>query len=167
MSREKIEKNLEKLARELLNLSGNCAQTSFAVLQEHFDLKSEGILKALTPFPGLVLRGEVCGAVVGSLMALGLIYGREDLGNRRGSLVSFSYARKFCTSFEKEYGCTSCAQILTNKMGKSFNLADSKSSKEYLQAGGQNICAGIVANSVLIATSLINNYSLKERSSNE
>jgi hypothetical protein len=38
----------------------------------------------LNPFPGIALRGETCGAVIGCLMALGLEFGREDLSDRRG-----------------------------------------------------------------------------------
>ncbi len=76
--------NIEERAKEILDISGNCAQSSFAALQEQFDLGSENILKALTPFPGLALRGEACGAVVGSLMALGLVYGRDELNNQKG-----------------------------------------------------------------------------------
>ena len=51
---------------EYLKLSGNCAQTTFLTLQEGFNLEGGAILKALTPFPGIGLRGETCGAVTGS-----------------------------------------------------------------------------------------------------
>ena len=155
MSEQKNGKTIDERAKEFLNLSGNCAQSAFATLQEHFGLHSDDILKALTPFPGLALRGEACGAVVGSLMALGFVYGREELNNHRGYLASLSSARKFCTEFEKEFGSTSCAKILKKKMGKEYNLADSKESKEYLLAGGQEICAEVVANAVKTAAVLM------------
>ena len=75
-------------AKELLLESGNCAQTSFAILNEEHKLDGQQILKALTPFPGIALRGETCGAVIGSLMALGLVYGREDLTDWKGYIGS-------------------------------------------------------------------------------
>jgi hypothetical protein len=50
-------------AKDLLLESGNCAQTSFSILNDEFDLGGDLILKALTPFPGIALRGETCGAV--------------------------------------------------------------------------------------------------------
>jgi C_GCAxxG_C_C family probable redox protein len=155
MSKEEVKRTIEERAKEFLNLSGNCAQSSFAALQEHFGLESEDILKALTPFPGLALRGEACGAVVGSLMAVGLVYGRDELSNQRGYLASLSSARKFCSAFEKEYDSTSCAKILNKKMGREFNLADAKESKEYLLAGGQEICGAVVAHAVKNAALLI------------
>jgi len=146
---------LEEKAIKNFNLSGNCAQSAFATLQEQFGFESEDILKALTPFPGLALRGEACGAVVGSLMALGLVYGRDDLSNKRGYLVSLSSARKFCSDFENKYGSTSCASILENKMGKKYNLADPQESKNYLSAGGQDVCGKVVAQAVQIASELM------------
>jgi hypothetical protein len=79
-SKEVIFANLDQKVQEYLSLCGNCAQTSFIALQEQFELEDGGaILKALTPFPGIALRGETCGTVVGSLMALGLVYGRGNL----------------------------------------------------------------------------------------
>jgi len=82
----------------------NYAQTSFVVLQEGFDLHGEPILRALTPFPGIALGGETCDAVVGSLMALGLVYGRDNLGDWDGYLRSLPPARMFCRHFEQQNG---------------------------------------------------------------
>lgn len=76
-SKDEIFEKLDQKAVEYLGLCGNCAQTTFLTLGEAFDLEdSDAVLKALTPFPGIALRGETCGVVIGSLMALGLIYGR-------------------------------------------------------------------------------------------
>jgi hypothetical protein len=76
---EKTPSPISEEAIKFLQDYGNCAQTSFAILNEEHDLHGDQILKALTPFPGIALRGETCGAVPGSLMALGLVYGRENL----------------------------------------------------------------------------------------
>ena len=59
--------------------SGNCAQASFVILSTEHCLEGQQILKAFTPFPGIALQGETCGAVIGSLIALGLGYGRDDM----------------------------------------------------------------------------------------
>jgi C_GCAxxG_C_C family probable redox protein len=150
-----LEITIEERAKEILNISGNCAQSSFAALDEQFHLDSKDILKALTPSPGLALRGEACGAVVGTLMALGLVFGRDELNNQRGYLVSLSSARKFCTEFENQFGSTYCGKILQKKMGKSYNLSDPKESKDYLLDGGKEICGEVVAQAVMYASQLI------------
>lgn len=139
-------------AKELFLKSGNCAQASFAVLCQEYDLEGDQILKALTAFPGLALRGETCGAVIGSLMALGLVYGRDDLADWRGYLGSLPSARKFCKRFEAENGGTACSAILQTKLGRSFDLANGVEVIKYSSAGGPQVCAEVVASAVLIAS---------------
>ena len=142
-------------ARDTLSQCRNCAQTSFAVLEQEFNLEGGPILKALTAFPGIALRGETCGAVVGSLMALGLVYGREDLEDWHAYLASLPSARRFSRRFEERNGSTSCEHILETKLGRKFNLADPVQSLEYVQAGGPQVCAEVIAGAVQIAAELI------------
>lgn len=150
------EKNrLANRAKEILMESGNCAQTSFAVLQEEFDLIGDQILRALTPFPGIALRGETCGAVVGSLMALGLEFGRDDLSDWRGYIGSLPSARRFCKQFEEENGSTICARILENKLGRNYDLADKTEALEYATSGGPDACSEVVASAVQLASEAI------------
>lgn len=95
---------LRQRVRDSLVVSRNCAQTSFAVLQQQFDLDGDAVLKALTPFPGVALRGETCGAVTGCLMAIGLVHGRDRLDDRTGYLAALVPARRFCRKFEEANG---------------------------------------------------------------
>ena len=116
ISQEDRLNKLNQKVTETLDRSKNCAQTSFAVLQEEFDLEGGPILKALTPFPGIALRGETCGAVIGCLMAIGLVYGRDDLDDWKGYLASLPPSRRFCRRFEEEHGSTACADLLEIKL---------------------------------------------------
>jgi hypothetical protein len=102
----------------LLMESGNCAQTSFAILCELHELEGAQILKALTPILGITLRGETCGAVIGSLMGLGLVYDREDLADWQGLIYSLPPAGRFCRQFEEENGTPMCNAILQEKLGR-------------------------------------------------
>lgn len=139
-------------AKDLLLESGNCAQTSFALLCEEHGLQGDQILKALTPFPGIALRGETCGAVIGSLMALGLVFGRDDLKDWRGYLGSLPSARRFCTRFEEVYGSTACSAILQETLGRDYDLADRVQAIEYATSGGPEACAEVVATAIEIAS---------------
>ena len=141
--------------KEILMESGNCAQTSFVVLQEEFDLDGDQILRALTPFPEIALRGETCGAVIGSLMALGLEFGRDDLSDFRGYIGSLPPARRFCKRFEEENGSIDCAKILEEKLGRTYDLADKTEAFEYATSGGPEACSVVVAGAVQIASELI------------
>lgn len=146
---------LDDDVRDTLALCRNCAQTSFAVLQREFDLDGGPILKALTPFPGLALRGETCGAVSGSLMAIGLVYGRDRLDDWKGYVASLPPARRFSRRFEEAQGSTSCASLLEAKLGRRFDLADRRQALDYAAAGGQKTCGEIIVCAVRIAAEII------------
>lgn len=146
---------LAQNVKEILAQSGNCAQTSFAVLQEEFDLDGGQILRALTPFPGIALRGETCGAVTGCLMALGLVFGRDELDDWRGYIASLPPTRRFCRRFEEQHGSTACAAILREKLGRTYDLADRAEALEYATSGGPQACEEVVAGAVRIASTLI------------
>jgi C_GCAxxG_C_C family probable redox protein len=147
--------SLSQRAKDLLLESGNCAQTSFAILNEEYDLGGDQVLKALTPFPGIALRGETCGAVIGSLMALGLVYGRDDLKDWKGYIRSLPSARRFCVRFEEINGSTACSAILQEKLGRNYDLADRVEALEYASAGGPEACAEVVARAIEVASEAI------------
>lgn len=151
VSSEDLQSALAQRARDILAISGNCAQTSFAALQEEFDLDGGEILKALTPFPGIALRGETCGAVVGCMMALGLVFGREELTDWQGYIASLPPTRRFCRRFEEQYGSITCASILEQELGRRFDLANRAEALEYVSGGGPQACGEIIAQAVLLA----------------
>jgi C_GCAxxG_C_C family probable redox protein len=150
-SDEKNKSGTPQRVKDLLLESGNCAQTAFAILCQEYDLEGTQILKALTPFPGIALRGETCGAVIGSLMALGLVYGRDDLTDWKAYIRSLPSARRFCARFEEKNGSTACSAILQEKLGRNFDLADRVEAKEYASSGGPEACADVVASAGEIA----------------
>ena len=147
--------SLGQRARELLATSSNCAQSSFAALAEHLDIDASDTLKALTPFPGIALRGETCGAVVGSVMAIGMVLGRERLDDYPGMRPSLAVARRFCRSFEDQFGGTTCHEVLQQGLGGEFDLASPDGTAAYLAAGGHEHCSKVVAHSVQNAAEMI------------
>lgn len=142
-------------ARELLALSGNCAQSSFAALAEHLRLPSDLTLKALTPFPGLGLRGETCGAVTGSVMAIGAVLGRDRLDDQPAMQPSVKAARRLCRAFEAEFGGTACRAILEQGLGGAYDFTRPEGMAAYLAAGGHEYCSRLVGRSVLLALQAI------------
>ncbi len=146
---------LAQKAKDILARAGNCAQASFAVLQEEFHLDGAQVLKALTPFPGIALRGETCGAVTGCLMAIGLVYGRDNLDDWKAYLASLPPSRRFCRRFEEQNGSTACAAVLEAKLGRKFDLADRLEAMQYAAAGGPRACGEVIASAVQIAAEII------------
>jgi C_GCAxxG_C_C family probable redox protein len=154
-SREDIIRELEQKANEYLEISGNCAQSSFMALQEQFGLEGGPILKALTPFPGLAFRGEICGTVVGCTMALGLVFGRENLDDWGGYIHSIPPVRAFFRHFKKEVGSIVCGDVVESEFGERFDLVEPAETKRWLKAGALEKCAAVLGKGVRIASEII------------
>ncbi len=147
--------NIDDQVMDYLVRSANCAQTSFLLLQEAFDLPGGPMIKALTPFPGVALRGETCGVVTGCMMALGLVFGRDQIDDWAGFRTCLRRVRKFAFRFEDAVGSMNCIEILESQLGRPFNLADPLEALEYVAAGGRESCAQVVSTGVRLATELI------------
>lgn len=141
-----VRSQLENKISEILPISGNCAQTSFLVLEEVLNIEGGEVFKALTPFPGIALRGETCGAVAGSLMVIGLMLGRgrEEMGDWSAYLRSLRPARKFCFKFESKFGSLQCGDIVEKEFGRRFNLANPAESMEWLSCGAVEKCGRVI-----------------------
>jgi len=85
-------------------------------------------------------------------MALGLVYGRDELDDWRGYLASLPPTRRFCRRFAEQHGSTACTSILKEKLGRDFDLADRTEALEYATSGGPEACAKVVASAVQIAS---------------
>jgi len=155
MTRDDRLNRLTHKVSKSLDRSKNCAQTSFAVLQEEFGLEGGAILKALTPLPGIALRGETCGAVIGCLLAIGLVYGRDDLADWKGYLKSLPPSRRFCRRFEEENGSMACADLLEAKLGHRYDLANRVDALKYAVTGGKKTCGKIITSAVEISAEII------------
>jgi C_GCAxxG_C_C family probable redox protein len=154
-SREQTLKEVSEKVNEYMPVYWHCAQTSFLTLQEQFGLKDGAILKALTPFPGIALRGETCGAVVGSLMALGLVFGRDKLDDQEAFQASLPSAIEFCTRFENEAGSTMCSAIIEKEFGRKYDLQDPAQAEEWMAAGAVEKCTDVVRKAVRIASEIL------------
>jgi len=157
MPRDLVYKLLDQKVNHYMQISFNCAQSSYLALEEQLGLDGDEVLKALTPLAGIAERGETCGAIIGPLMIFGLIYGREkdrlnDWNAYRDSLVP---AGDFCRLFEQEYGSTMCRDIQKKKFGKSFNLADQADLREFQESDPTNQCSSVVRKAVRFAADII------------
>ncbi len=157
MPRDLVMKLLDQKVNSYMQISYNCAQSSFLALKEQFGLKGDDVLKALTPLTGIAERGETCGAVVGPLMVFGLIYGRDKnkLNNWDIYRESLIPSGKFCKFFEKEYGSTMCHDIQNKKYGRSFILTNPEELKAFQAADATTKCSAVVRKAVQIAANII------------
>ena len=154
-SREQVLDLVDGKADYYMRVCHHCAQTSFLALQEVFGLGDASFVKALTPLPGIAERGETCGAVIGCLLALGLVYGRERPDDWAGWRACLVPARAFCQGFEAEMGSTMCGDIVERLFGQRYNLADPVELGKFQEAGPTARCGRVVRQAVRLAAELI------------
>lgn len=142
---------IERVKRKALEydfLSG-CSQSVLGAIQEEFTIGNIDSFKAATVLSGGVVRtGETCGAIIGALLALGLVIGRErmeDFNAYQGAMkVGLEVRNKFMKElkaqfgFKKELESTLCRHIQEKIYGRSYNLADDKDRQAFLDAGGHS-----------------------------
>lgn len=157
MPKDLVMKMLDQKVDQHMQRSFHCAQSSFIALKEQFGLEGDQVIKALTPLPGIAERGETCGAMTGPLMALGLIYGRDeqDMDNWEKYQESLVPAGRFFDHFEKEFGTTTCHGVQEVKFGKCYHLTDPAELEEFQNAGATEHCSEVVRTAVRMAAEII------------
>jgi C_GCAxxG_C_C family probable redox protein len=88
----------------------NCAQSVLNAFAEQIGLDASQALKLASIFgAGMARRGEVCGAVTGALMALGLAQGSDT---PEGKQASYQLGQDFLRQFEKKHGRILCRELI-------------------------------------------------------
>ncbi|MEE4272919.1 MAG: C-GCAxxG-C-C family protein [Thermoanaerobaculales bacterium] len=147
--------DLKQLALSKLAETKNCAQATFYAIDQHCNLGGGDVLRALTPFPGIALRGETCGAVTGAMMALGLAFGTDTAEDEAAVFAAYAPARELCHRLEKMHGSTQCADLLEKHLGQPVDFTSAQDLEFYRSSGGYEACAGIVVAAANIAAEII------------
>ena len=95
-------------------------------------------------------HGEACGAIIGGLAAIGLLFGRDKVGEEP-DMKMWIYSREFLKRFEKEIagGSILCRNIVQ------VNWADPAQVKEYWQGEKLIKCKTLVGNAAGLIGELI------------
>jgi len=95
-------------------LSGyNCAQAVLSTYGPELGLDAETALKVATGLgAGMGRRGEVCGAVTGGILALGLKYGRGEQQDRSATERTYEKTQELMGQFEQQHGSCLCHVLL-------------------------------------------------------
>ena len=138
----------KKSAHEYDRYSG-CSQSVLLSLQEEFEIGNNEVFKAATILSGGIARhGETCGAVIGALMALNLVIGRERMEEtevyREAMEPSTDLMDRFKEELEKQFGfkeklkSTLCKEIQEKVYGRPFDMTDPDDYQAFLDAGGHS-----------------------------
>ena len=91
----------------------NCAQSILYAFGPDLGLDAERALKVATGLGGgLGGRGEVCGAVSGGILALGLRFGRGGQQEKAVAQRAYQKTGELMAAFERVHGSCACRTLL-------------------------------------------------------
>jgi C_GCAxxG_C_C family probable redox protein len=91
----------------------NCAQAVLAAFAPELGLERELALRVAGAFGGGMGRmGEVCGAVTGALMAIGLRHGKYRAEGNAARDKTYALVQEFARQFRERHGALRCRELL-------------------------------------------------------
>ncbi len=148
MSTEDLVARIGRVALENDHYSG-CSQAVLGALQTELGIGDSESFRAATSLSGGVARrGETCGALLGALLGLGLVCGRDDMKDTpaygRAVDEAQSVIDDFKTTVQTRFGLCSplqstlCRDIQAQIFGRAFDMVDNADRKAFLDAGGHD-----------------------------
>ena len=134
----------EEKAEELFRSGMNCSQSVFVAFAGDFEIPEETAAKISCGLGGGVGRmREVCGAVTGASLVIGLKYGKDKTN-------VYPIVQDFCERFKKECGSIVCRELLDGTGATSGGQPEPRT-KEYY---AKRPCVEIVKLAVRILTDM-------------
>lgn len=158
-SKQEIKNKASELAEGYEKECTGCAQTTIAGIFEALHITNDDVFKAASGLAdGLGLSGDgSCGALVGGVMVIGYLFGRErkDFKDMFKPMKSYLLARKLHDQFVEKYGTCRCYDLQESLMGRTFNLLDKAEFEEAIKFGMIKHCSKVVGTTAKIATGII------------
>jgi C_GCAxxG_C_C family probable redox protein len=112
-----VKEGVVKNAVDLFRSGFNCAQSVFSSFAPVLGMNTKDALKIASGFgAGICYKGEVCGAVSGAYMAIGLKYGRYISEDTEAKEKTYALMRDFDRQFIARNGSLYCNKLLDGDM---------------------------------------------------
>ena len=128
----------------------HCSQSVLAAFAEECGITEEQALKLGSCFGGGMRKGEVCGAVTGALMALGLLCGQKSAGDTEGRLSSNKVNDLMMDRFKEKCGSYICNDLLGCDISTDEGKQHCLENKLFTE-----FCPKMVANAVEVVEEII------------
>lgn len=106
----------------------NCSQAVVCAFCDRYGVEEATAMRMAAAFGGGMRKGEVCGAVAGALMVLGMKHGAASPGEADRKAEANAKTKEFMEGFKQRHGSYLC--------------------RELLRAAGQKICPQVIAGAV-------------------
>lgn len=105
----------------------SCSQAILSTYGVEFGLERETTLKAAAAFgAGMGRLGEVCGAVTGALIVIGLKYGHTKAKDKEAKETTYTRARDYADRFRSLNGSLLCRELLGCDLGTAEGMATAR-----------------------------------------
>ena len=142
--------NRSDIALACLSKKFNCAQSVFYAFAEDVGMEKEPALKAASCFGGGMRCGEVCGAVTGALMAIGMKYGSSAENDETGQYTAYKKETEFIKKFREKNGKIHCRELL------GFEARTREDTQRIMQEGLHiTVCSKAIATAVELLEELL------------
>jgi len=139
-----------------------CARSVLHALHEHLGPGNEEVIRGTVPFAGGAARsGNMCGALVGGIIGIGLAFAPSTLRGAMeipGYVKSMDLAGILCDRFKEKFGALNCREIQSLMWGRSWNLRDPHDREDFLRPEFHDKCGDVAGEAAMLAAELILNY---------
>ena len=140
-------------ALELFSSNFNCSQAVLTAFASDFGLDEKLALMLGTQFGGGARNAEMCGAVSGALMVLGLKYGHFEAENNDQKSRAYSIATEYTKRFKELNGSIVCRDLLGYDLTKPDDSACIKEKNLF-----RTVCPEMIRSAVEVLESVLAEY---------
>ncbi len=140
-------------ASELFSNNFNCSQAVLTAFAPDFGLDEQLALRLGTSFGGGARNGEICGAVSGALLVLGLKYGHYISTDNRQKSRAYEIAVDYTRRFKEANGSIVCRVLLGYDLTKPDEMACIKEKGLF-----GDVCPKMIKSAVEILESVLAEY---------
>ena len=136
-------------AFDLQILHGNCSRCTLLALQEHLSLGGDESYRASQPLSGGVAGNlEICGALLGGLLVIGLAYGNNKVDLDRGCCSEDlqqvrTLSNQVYDGFAEKFGGTRCSDVQKALHGRTWDLRDPQMYAEFMRSEIHDRCGDV------------------------
>ncbi|MDD8013519.1 MAG: C-GCAxxG-C-C family protein [Acidobacteriota bacterium] len=132
--------------------SWNCAQSVLGVFCDDLNLNRETAMKLASGFgAGMARKQEVCGAVSGAVMVIGLKHGQAREDDKAGKEAAYRLSRELMDRFQAKFGSCLCRELLPG-----LDLATEAGHMRYKAEGwSERVCRPCVRAAVRILEEIL------------
>jgi C_GCAxxG_C_C family probable redox protein len=129
----------------------NCCQAVLSTYGVDYGIEREKALKLASGFgAGIAYMGDICGAVSGAIMVLGLKYGRSRVEDEKSKEKTYELIQEFIKEFKARNGSIKCNDLLGVNVGTIAGLKKARDEGKF-----NSICPAMVRDSASIVERLL------------